>query len=96
MQSFYVKPEQTLDIVKEMYWLAWKACGKTKGMGFLQDRPDAMVKLGLQYNLDTGYVAIMSEPPNPEYQGWSDIYSTYLSLFESAKRNIEENYVELL
>lgn len=33
--------EHALRIVKEMYWLAWQACGGTTGMGHFQDCPDA-------------------------------------------------------
>ncbi len=36
-----VQSEKTQDVVKEAFWLAWQACGKTAGMGFLQDRPCA-------------------------------------------------------
>jgi len=33
---------QTLvPILKEIFWLAWQACGAPEGMGFLQDRPNA-------------------------------------------------------
>jgi hypothetical protein len=32
------KPEE---VVKEAFWLAWKACGGPLGMGFLQDKPNA-------------------------------------------------------
>lgn len=30
-----------VEIVKEMLWLAWKACGSPFGMGILQDKPTA-------------------------------------------------------
>jgi hypothetical protein len=29
------------EIAKEMFWLAWQACGGPEGMGFLQNRPNA-------------------------------------------------------
>lgn len=29
------------EIVKEMFWLAWQACGGPLGMGFLQNNPGA-------------------------------------------------------
>ena len=41
MQERQVEPKKTEEVVKEMFWLAWKACGRPQGMGFLQDRPDA-------------------------------------------------------
>ncbi len=28
-------------VAKRAFWLAWQACGGPRGMGFLQDRPDA-------------------------------------------------------
>jgi len=28
-------------VAKRMFYLAWKACGGTTGLGFLQDRPEA-------------------------------------------------------
>jgi len=29
------------EVVEEMFWLAWNACGGTQGYGFLQDKPEA-------------------------------------------------------
>lgn len=36
-----IKCARPEEVVKEAFWLAWKACGKPQGMGVFQDRPGA-------------------------------------------------------
>ena len=38
MKFYCENPES---VAKEMFWLAWKACGGPLGMGYLQDNPQA-------------------------------------------------------
>lgn len=40
-------------VVKEMFWLAWTACGGPVGMGVLQDRP-GITKEDVWVNVNTG------------------------------------------
>jgi len=37
----YSTKEETLPVVKRMYWLGWQACGGPMGMGVFQNRPEA-------------------------------------------------------
>jgi hypothetical protein len=41
MQVTIVPAEKTTDVVKRMFYIAWKACGGPMGMGFLRDRGPA-------------------------------------------------------
>ena len=36
-----IKHDQPIELAKEMFYLAWNACGSPSGMGFLQDNPTA-------------------------------------------------------
>ena len=36
-----VKGQKPETFIKRTFWLAWRACGGTTGMGFLQDMPGA-------------------------------------------------------
>lgn len=36
-----IECDNPIAVVEEAFWLAWKACGRTSGMGFLQNRPEA-------------------------------------------------------
>lgn len=36
-----IECDNPTEVAKEMFWLAWQACGGPMGMGFLQSRPDA-------------------------------------------------------
>lgn len=41
MPTVHVPADRAQDVAKRMLFLAWKACGRSFGMGFLQDRgPD--------------------------------------------------------
>lgn len=37
----FIKSKKPDELAKEMFWLAWQACGGPSGMGFLQDAPNA-------------------------------------------------------
>jgi len=37
----FVKTNQPEELAKEIFWLAWQACGGPQGMGWLQDSPNA-------------------------------------------------------
>lgn len=36
-----IQVEKPEEVLKEMFWLAWQACGSPMGMGWLQNRPSA-------------------------------------------------------
>jgi hypothetical protein len=37
----YASEAETTEVLKEVLWLAWQACGGPIGRGFFQDNPDA-------------------------------------------------------
>ena len=37
----FVKTDKPVELAKEIFWLAWQACGSPLGMGFLQNYPNA-------------------------------------------------------
>lgn len=36
-----IETNDPVELAKEIFWLAWQACGGPRGMGFLQNRPEA-------------------------------------------------------
>lgn len=40
-QTIVTVENNPLDYVKDVFWLAWQACGGPLGMGFLRDNPGA-------------------------------------------------------
>lgn len=41
MTRTYESNEQMMDVVRQVLWNAWRACGGPQGSGYIQDRPEA-------------------------------------------------------
>ena len=80
-------PEKTLDVVKELVYRLWEACGVPAGMGFLQDRGPGVSKEAVfeQAVGSRDYVVSFNKP--------GEIYMDYV-FGRCIKTNIEYNEKE--